>query len=58
MPRTDFCRRDALACGAVLLFSALFGLAGIWWAPVAAEGAAFLVTIAFFLGKRKKYGYA
>ena len=54
----SFLRTLVFACGAVLLFSALFGLAGIWWAPVAAEGAAFLVTIAFFLGKRKKYGYA
>lgn len=54
----SFLRTLVFACGAVLLFSTLFGLAGIWWAPVAAEGAAFLVTIAFFLGKRKKYGYA
>ena len=54
----SFLRTLVFECGAVLLLSTIFGLSGIWWAPVAAESGAFLVTIAFFVGKRKKYGYA
>ncbi len=54
----SFLRTLVFECGAVLLLSTIFGLSGIWWAPVAAESGAFLVTIAFFVGKRRKYGYA
>ena len=41
----------------VFLMPAIFGLNGIWFAMIAAEGAAFAVTVAFILAKRKKYGY-
>lgn len=54
----SFLRTLVFECGAVLILPMLIGLTGIWWATVVAEGAAFLVTVAFFLGKRKKYGYA
>lgn len=42
---------------AVLILPIFFELDGIWFAIVAAEGVALVVTLAFLLGNRKKYGY-
>jgi putative MATE family efflux protein len=53
----SFLRTLVFQCAAVLLFSALWGLDGIWWSIVAAEVMAVAVTLAFLAGKRKKYGY-
>ena len=53
----SFLRTLVFQCAAVLLFSALWGLVGIWWSIVAAEVMAVAVTLAFLAGKRKKYGY-
>lgn len=41
----------------ILVLPALFGLNGVWFAVVAAEALALLVTIICFLAKRKKYQY-
>ena len=42
----------------VLLLPLLWGLDGIWWAVVAAEGLAVLVSLAFLISQRKRYHYA
>jgi putative MATE family efflux protein len=42
----------------VLLLPLFFGLDGIWWAILVAEGCAFLISTFFLLTQRKKYGYA
>ena len=42
---------------AVLLLPLLWGLDGIWAATAAAELLAVAVTVAFLVGKRKKYHY-
>ncbi len=41
----------------ILVLPALFGLNGVWFAVVAAEALALLVTIICFVVKRKKYQY-
>lgn len=41
----------------VILLPIAFKLDGVWWAVVVAECCSFLVTAAFLLAKRKKYGY-
>lgn len=53
----SFLRTLVFQCAAVILFSALWGLDGIWWSIVAAEIMAVAVTLCFLLGKRKRYGY-
>ena len=53
----SFLRTLVFQCAAVLLFSALWGLNGIWWSIVAAEVMAVAVTLCFLVGKRKQYGY-
>lgn len=42
---------------AVLVLPLLFGLDGIWISVVVAEGMALVVTVFFFVTKKKKYGY-
>lgn len=42
---------------AVLVLPIFFELNGVWFAIVAAEGTALIVTIVFLLHYRKKYGY-
>ena len=42
---------------AVLVLPIFFELNGVWFAIVAAEGAALLVTVSFLAFYRKKYGY-
>ena len=44
-----------MAAGALL--PVWLGVEGIWWAWVGAEGCAFLLSLAFLLAKRQKYGY-
>lgn len=41
----------------ILILPALFGLNGIWYAMVLADLLACLVTVAFLLANKKKYGY-
>lgn len=53
----SFLRTLVFQCAAVILFSALWGLDGIWWSIVAAEIMAVAVTLCFLVGKRKQYGY-
>lgn len=53
----SFLRTLVFQCAAVVLFSILWGLDGIWWSIVAAEAMAVVVTLCFLLGKRKQYGY-
>lgn len=53
----SFVRTLLFQVAAVLLFPLLFGVDSIWWSIVAAEAAAFLITLLFLVGNRKKYGY-
>ncbi len=52
-----FLRGLVFQCLSVLILPAFFGLDGIWWAVVVADGCSFLVSAVFLLCKRKKYGY-
>ena len=52
-----FLRTLLFQCGAILLLPMAFQLSGIWWATVAAEGAAVAVTGWYFYAKRKVYHY-
>ncbi len=52
-----FLRGLVFQCLSVLLLPALFGLEGVWWSVVAADGCSFLVSAAFLLGERRRYGY-
>ena len=54
----SFLRTLVFQCAAVIIFPILWGLDGIRWSIVAAEVMAVAVTLAFLIGKRKKYGYA
>lgn len=53
----SFMRTLVFQVVAVLLLPLLWGLDGIWAATAAAELLAVVVTIAFLVGKRKKYHY-
>lgn len=52
-----FLRTLVFQVAAVLFLPPLFGLEGIWFSVVVAEFFAVLVSAAFFLLKRKQYGY-
>ena len=54
----SFLRAFLFEIGAILLLPVLMGPDGIWWATVVSELAALLLTVCFFLTKRKKYGFA
>ena len=54
----SFARTQLLRGGMVLLLPLFWGLDGIWWAVVAAEGLAVLVSLAFLISQRKRYHYA
>ena len=54
----SFARTLLLRGGMVLLLPLLWGLDGIWWAVVAAEGLSVLVSLAFLISQRKRYHYA
>ena len=45
-------------CGAVLLMAYLLQLDGIWLAATVSEVLSFAMTMFFFIGMRKKYGYS
>ena len=53
-----FLRTLLFQCGAIILLPMAFQLSGIWWATVAAEGAAVMVTGWYFYRKRGVYHYA
>ena len=53
----SFLRSLVFQCGTVLLLPMIWGITGVWLASTAAEILAFCVTMAFFFGFRKKYGY-
>lgn len=53
----SFLRTLVFQVMAIFLLPLLFGLNGIWLAVVVAEMLAFLVSIAFLVGNRKKYHY-
>ncbi len=53
----SFLRTLVFQVAAVLIFPLIWGLDGIWFSIVAAELVAALVTVAFLVGKRKKYHY-
>ena len=53
----SFLRTLVFQTGAVLIFPLFWGLDGIWLSIVLAEAMALVVTVIFFMGKRKKYHY-
>ena len=53
----SFFRTVVFQVAAVLLLPLLWGIDGIWWSIVVAEGLAVAVSAAFVIGKRKKYHY-
>ncbi len=53
----SFLRTLVFQIGAVLIFPLIWQLDGIWISIVAAEIMAVVVTVIFFIVKRKKYGY-
>ena len=53
----SFLRTFLFQCAAVLIFPFFWGLDGIWYAVVAAELLAAVMTSLFLLGKQKKYRY-
>ena len=54
----SFLRTLVCQCAAVLLLPLVFGLDGIWWSVLAAEGIALALTLYFLVKNRKKYHYA
>lgn len=54
----SFLRALVFQCLCVLVLPAIFGVDGIWSAVIAAEGMSLIVTLAFLLWGRKRYGYA
>lgn len=53
----SFLRTLVFQIAAILVFPLIWKLDGIWLSIVFAEVAAVLVTVAFLVGKKKKYGY-
>lgn len=53
----SFLRTLVFQVAAVLIFPLIWGLDGIWLSIVAAEVMAAVVTLAFLMGKRKKFHY-
>ena len=53
----SFLRTLVFQTGAVMIFPLFWGLDGIWLSIVLAEAMALVVTVLFFIGKRKKYHY-
>lgn len=54
----SFLRTFIFEIGSILLLPLILGVDGIWAAIVVAEFAALIVTVIFFVIKRKKYHYA
>lgn len=53
----SFARTLVLLVVCLLAFSALFGIDGVWYAPVVAEGLALCMSLFFMAVYRKKYHY-
>lgn len=53
----SFVRKLILESAAVMLFPRIWGIGGIWFSVVFAEGAALLLGVTLLIAKRKKYGY-
>ena len=53
----SFLRTLLFESAAVMILPLLFGIDGIWYSIVAAEGMAVVVTSVFLVAKREKYGY-
>lgn len=53
----SFMRTLVFQTAAVLFLPYALGLDGIWWAITIAECCAFVMSLGFVFGKRKKYGY-
>lgn len=53
----SFLRTLVFQTGAVMIFPLIWGLDGIWLSIVLAEAMAVVVTVLFFMGKRKRYHY-
>jgi putative MATE family efflux protein len=53
----SFLRTLVFQTGAVMIFPLIWGVDGIWLSIVLAEAMAVVVTILFFIGKRKRYHY-
>lgn len=53
----SFLRTLVFQCACVLILPEILGPDGIWWSNFVAEIGAFIISMAFLLGKRKKYGY-
>jgi len=53
----SFLRTFCLEIGCVLLLPVVFGVNGIWFSVIAAEGGAFILTIAIISANRKNYHY-
>lgn len=53
----SFLRTLIFQTAAVIVLPLLVGPDGVWWAVAAAEVVAFLISLSFLIGMRKKYGY-
>lgn len=53
----SFLRTLVFQVAAVLVFPVIWGVDGLWLSTAAAELVAAILTVAFLLAKRKKYGY-
>ena len=53
----SFLRTLVFQIAVLLVLPVLFGIDGIWLAIVVAEALALLVTVSFFIWKRKQYHY-
>ena len=53
----SFLRQCVFQVGAVLLLPLVFGLDGVWFSNVFAEIAATILTVCFWIGKRKQFHY-
>lgn len=53
----SFCRTLVFECLCVMILPIFFGLNGIWSAIIFAEIMALIVSVYFFIGLKKRYGY-
>jgi Na+-driven multidrug efflux pump len=53
----SFMRTLVFETAAILILPQIWGVDGIWYSTVAAEVMADTLTVAFLIGKRRKYGY-
>ena len=53
----SFSRIIVFECSCVIILPAIFGLDGIWFAIIVAEGLAVALTMTLMAKNRKRYGY-